>query len=271
MAGRAWTAVLAALALAALTLAGALSGGARPAPERRLHAPNQSADLQNSTNWAGYAVSGEDPLTGEPISYRAVSGAWTQPRLTCRPGEATYSAFWIGLGGFAGQADALEQVGTSAECSPSGRAVHYVWYELIPEPSVRTRLKVAPGDRLAAVVVVDGTAVTMRIRNLTRRTIFTKRATVAEPDVSSAEWVAEAPSGCSSLGRCHILPLADFGTVTFTGASAVTTAGASGHVLGPWTETQIQLAPEIVPIATPSALTADGSSFAVTMHPDRVK
>jgi hypothetical protein len=45
---------------------------------------------------------------------------------------------------------------------------------------------------------------------------------MSSPTVSSAEWIAEAPSRCvsSSSQDCHILSLADFGSVTFTGASA---------------------------------------------------
>ena len=45
------------------------------------------------------------------------------------------------------------------------------------------------------------------------------------PDTSSAEWIAEAPSQCDSTSSCTPLPLADFGTVQFTGASAT----ANGH------------------------------------------
>ena len=40
---------------------------------------------------------------------------------------------------------------------------------------------------------------------------------MSNPDTSSAEWIAEAPSQCDGSGSCQPLPLADFGTVQFTG------------------------------------------------------
>ena len=56
---------------------------------------------------------------------------------------------------------------------------------------------------------------------------------MSNPDISSAEWIAEAPSTCSQgLSSCTPLPLADFGTVQFTSASATTTDGHTGTDLG---------------------------------------
>jgi hypothetical protein len=76
----------------------------------------------------------------------------------------------------------------------------------------------------------------MRLENDTRGTSFTKVATVAAPDTSSAEWIAEAPSACTSSGYCQVLPLADFGKVRFTKASATTADGHTGTISDPaWT------------------------------------
>ncbi len=60
-------------------------------------------------------------------------------------------------------------------------------------------------------MAVSGTQVTVTLKNLTRKTSFTKRLAMSAPDVSSAEWIAEAPSACFSSGACRTLPLADFG------------------------------------------------------------
>ena len=43
---------------------------------------------------------------------------------------------------------------------------------------------------------------------------------MTHPDVGSAEWVAEAPTGCDYLGNCSTLPLTNFGTVAFSHSSA---------------------------------------------------
>src|SRR4051794_20350872 len=180
-------------------------------------APSASAaDPSDSSNWAGYAIARTDATTGAPASFHAVSGSWTQPAARCKAGTPSYSAFWIGLGGAAETSRALEQIGTSSDCNAAGKPVYSVWYELVPAASVKIKLKLNPGDRLHAIVVVDRANVTLRVQNLTRHTVFTKRLTMAAPDVSSAEWIAEAPSGCNQQGRCRVLPLADFGRVTFS-------------------------------------------------------
>ncbi len=69
-------------------------------------APAALADSTNSSNWAGYAVHRQG------VSFRSVTGTWRQPKVRCTPGKATYSAFWVGLGGYSLNAPALEQTGT---------------------------------------------------------------------------------------------------------------------------------------------------------------
>lgn len=246
-------AIVAAVAVAAAALA-PLAGAAG----------NPSA----SSNWAGYAIARTDATTGAPTSFRAVSGSWTQPAARCKPGAPSYSAFWIGLGGASPSSKALEQIGTSSDCNAAGKPVYSVWYELVPAASVKTRLKLAAGDRIHAVVVVDGTSVTLRIQNLTRHGVITKRLSMAAPDVSSAEWIAEAPSGCNQLGRCHVLPLANFGAVDFSQGLAVTTDSRTGAIASSeWDATPIQLVPDTTSaggIAVPGELTPDGTGFRVT-------
>ena len=227
-----------------------------------------AADPSDSSNWAGYAIARTDETSGAPASFRAVSGSWTQPAARCAAGTPSYSAFWIGIGGAAESSHALEQIGTSSDCTAAGKPVYSLWYELVPAASVRTKVIVRPGDRLHAVVVVDGSAVTMRLQNLTRHTTFTKRLTMANPDLSSAEWIAEAPSLCNGSGRCRVLPLADFGRVDFSQGLAVTTDGRTGAIAdSQWDATPIRLVPdEQSPggIAVPGALTADGAGFSVS-------
>ena len=232
-------------------------------------APNEAGPAAVSSNWAGYAVSG----AASAVSYRAVSGAWTQPTATCTAGKQTYAAFWIGLGGFSPDSQTLEQIGTSADCSAAGKAEYSVWYELVPAAAVPLRLKVSAGDSISAVVVVSGKAVTLRIRNLTRGTVFTKRLTMSAPDVSSAEWIAEAPSECAAAGRCRVLPLTNFGTVSFARAAAATLDSHAGTISDlAWAATPIELVPDASAFASvddpagaavPSELTPDGSGFSV--------
>src|ERR1700716_3427700 len=175
-----------------------------------------SAETSKSSNWAGYAVTSADPAAS--LGYTGVSGSWVVPVANCNASPASFSAFWVGLGGFSDTAQGLEQIGTESDCTAGGRATYGVWYELVPAASVAVKLKVFPGNKMSANVTVNGQLVIVNLKNLTRKTSFTKRLFMVSPDVSSAEWIAEAPSACTSLGQCRTLPLANFGTVSFTSA-----------------------------------------------------
>ena len=82
---------------------------------------------------------------------------------------------------------------------------------------------------------------TLRLVNLTRGTRFAKTLTMAAPDVSSAEWIVEAPSLCDAGGRCRTVSLASFGKVAFTRATA-TAGGHTGTISdAAWTATALEL------------------------------
>jgi Peptidase A4 family len=232
-------------------------------------APAAFANTTQSSNWAGYAVHRGG------VHFTTVTGTWIQPHATCTAGQATYSSVWVGLGGYTLDSPALEQIGTESDCTASGRAVSSAWYELVPSASHGVKLTVAPGDRMRASVTVKGGEVTVTLADLTRHRSFTKRLHPATVDTTSAEWILEAPSVCSSSWDCHTLPLADFGSAGFTAAAATTTAGHRGTIEDrEWTTTKISLAGSgrtfvsnpSVPQATavPSSLSAQGSAFTVT-------
>jgi hypothetical protein len=232
-------------------------------------AASASADISDSSNWAGYAIHRSG------VRFRTVVGSWIQPRATCTAGRATYSSVWVGIGGYAISSPALEQIGTELDCTAAGRAVSDVWYELVPAPSRTTKLAVAPGDRIQASVAVTGNQVKLTLADLTRRRSFTRMAHVTVLDNTSAEWIVEAPSGCSTATDCQTLPLADFGSAAITGARATTTSGRRGSIADRhWSTTKISLAedarrfagsPADRPVlAQPSALTAGGTGFTVS-------
>src|SRR5437588_4862054 len=137
-------------------------------------------DTSVSSNWSGYAVAGS--LVDVSTSFTGVAGQWVQPKANCTSSRSTYSAFWVGLGGFSDSSQALEQIGTSADCSASGKAKYSMWYELVPAVSVPIKFKVFPGNVISASVKVKGSSVTLLIRNLTRRTKFTKTLRMSNPD-----------------------------------------------------------------------------------------
>jgi len=203
------------------------------------HAADIRSDAASSSNWAGYGLS--PALGGAVTSFTNVVGTWVQPAVTCTAGTPSYSAFWVGLGGMTQESTSLEQIGTESNCTAAGTAVYDAWYEILPAPPVPLKIAVAPGDKMSAAVTVTGHIVRMRLRNLTRHTVVNKKLTRAAPDLTSAEWVAEAPSSCSRDGRCTVLPLANFGSVDFLQAAA-TGSRHAGLIPDPaWTATAITL------------------------------
>jgi hypothetical protein len=236
-----------------------------------------SFDTVTSTNWAGYAVAASSPTvqppSGSQATFTSVTGTWKQPKVTCTMSTATYSGVWVGLGGFNEGAEALEQIGTAADCTDYGKPVYYAWYELVPAPPVRIKMTIRPGDTITTSVNVNGTSVLVQMKNRKRGTTFTKRLTMATPDLTSAEWIVEAPSGCTAYGGCRPLPLANFGTVSFGGIATIGNAHP-GTVTDPaWIATAVNLVPATrlaldndaaASGAAAAAVSADGRSFTVS-------
>jgi hypothetical protein len=207
-------------------------------------APNHKITRSTSTNWAGYAASGR--------TFTSVSAAWTQPTATCTR-KQTYASFWVGLDGYT--SSSVEQTGTDADCSASGVPSYYAWYEMYPKYPVNlspAAYPVAPGDHLRASVTFAATnSFTLKITDSTRGWTFTTRQK-HRASRTSAEVIAEAPSSTGG-----VLPLTDFGTAGFSGASA------NGQSLATFTPDRIDMVSGSTTKATTGALSSAGA-FAVT-------
>jgi hypothetical protein len=176
-----------------------------------------------STNWSGYAV------TGASGAYTSVSASWTEPTAKCsgnRRRTDQYSSFWVGLDGYS--SSSVEQTGTDADCvgtSPS----YYGWYEMYPAYPVNFSNTVKPGDSMSASVTFTGTETyTLVLKDSTQgwtQTITKNQSGLAR---SSAEVITEAPSSNSG-----VLPLADFGAVSYS------VSAANGTSLGSQSPTEI--------------------------------
>jgi len=235
-----------------------------------------------SSNWAGYVVTGPGSTAttaSASMAYTDVTGQWVQPKAACKNGTPTSLAIWVGLGGYSLSSRELEQVGTSADCDEHGTPSYYIWYELVPAGPVNVKLKIAPGDTIVSVVKASGTDVLVQVIDRTRATRFTRRLTTATPDLSSAEWIAEAPNLCNPSGFCKQLPLTRFHSVVFSHTYA-TGNSEGGTITSPsWTSTALQLVPRARQFyggrndptaasgdagAVPSAPSQDGTGFTVT-------
>ncbi len=267
--------------LATLTTAAAITGLSAASADAATSAANEEV----SQNWAGYVVGGSDSNT----QFSNVSGSWVQPASKCSSGQ-DYAAFWVGIGGDDGQSSSsssfgqsslgdgsstsLEQIGTQGDCTGNGTQ-YYAWYELVPSAPVQLNLSIHAGDHISASVGVNGSNIAFSLTDKTTGQSFTKTIQANDPDTSSAEWIAEAPSQCDSSGDCTPLALSDFGTVDFTNATA-TANGHTGTISdSSWTAQPIALASggadevsygsgQNTAGATPSSLSSDGSAFSVS-------
>jgi hypothetical protein len=195
-----------------------------------------SADTVTSSNWSGYAAHGG----GTKFTY--VSAHWRMPAAACTEGEESYSSFWVGIGGYSLSSDALEQTGTELDCNSDGSESLSAWYELLPDGPHTISMTVRAGDLVAASVRIIGHRVTFTVRDLTRHETAAKTLTATTTDETSAEWIAEAPSNCTTDTDCTVLPLADFGAVRFANATTTTSAGTTGAIsTGRWTTTKLLL------------------------------
>jgi hypothetical protein len=216
--------------------------GAAPTPV----APVAPGAAGQSRNWAGYAATGG--------SFTAVSGTWAVPTVSAGRTPAA-DATWVGIGGI--RARDLIQAGTDATVQ-SGQVRYTAWVELLPQASQPVPLAVGAGDTVN-VSITQQTDETwqIRIRNTTTGQSYEKIVTY-QSSRSSAEWIEESPVA----GRRTLLPLDNFGTVKFTGATTVedgqqrTIAQAGGQAITMSSRTE-------QPLAQPSALGRYGTSFSV--------
>ncbi|HXW47611.1 MAG TPA: G1 family glutamic endopeptidase [Streptosporangiaceae bacterium] len=187
------------------------------------HAGRNGKDTEaESTNWSGYAATGADG------AFSSVSATWTQPTATCTKSQDQYAAFWVGLDGYS--SDSVEQTGTDSDCD--GKTPdYYGWYEMYPADPVYYTNTVKPGDSLSASVTFTGTdTYTLTLTDSTQDWTQTQVIDETGLDRSSAEVITEAPC-CTNSGG--ILPLSDFGTVTYGSSTA------NGTSLGSQSPTEI--------------------------------
>lgn len=208
-----------------------------------------------SINWSGYAAltSLSSPQSN---AVSDVKGSWTIPTVTGT--SNTWSSTWIGIDGYSD--GTVEQIGTEQDWY-NGAPVYRVWYEMYPKMPKAISIAVKPGDIISAEVrYLSSRRFALSIANLTTgKSYGTTQKTSAKRQ--SAEWIVEAPWSGSTL------PLANFGTETFTGASAVLN-GHQGSISDPsWKNDPITMTTSSGSVkASPSALSTDGTSFNDTWY-----
>jgi len=197
-----------------------------------------------STNWSGFA----DTST----TFGTITGNWAEPSVSCS-GKTTLAVFWVGIDGFT--SGTVEQDGTLAECS-GGRAFYFSWWEMFPTNAIQVvGSSVQPGDNISASVVRSGTSYALRVTDSSHpANSFTTTQSCSGCANSSAEWIAEAPSGSGG-----VLPLANFHSWTLSGATV------NSGVISSFPDDEITMVDNRGRVkAQPGSLNGGGNGFSVT-------
>jgi hypothetical protein len=208
--------------------------------------------------WAGYIV------RAAGRAFTEVRGSWREPQVVCNRPQSS-AAFWVGIGGAERDSSALEQIGTSADCSSSALPSHSAWYELVPAAPIDIPIVIEPGDLVSARLSLRGLAAHVELRNRSTGASFATTDLASSVETGSAEWIAEAPAACLTPD-CTPLPLADFARVTFTQTWASAGAPLSSIATRAWAAQAVTMRPPGRALSVvPTQLSRDSASF--TLYP----
>jgi hypothetical protein len=242
------------VAVACVLFATAGTAFADSSPVSDLHRVGKAHTL--STNWSGYAVFNS--------TFSDVKGSWTVPAVDCtnmKGQQLAIATAFTGIDGYS--SGTVEQTGTDSDCIGK-TASYYAWYEFYParaffaDPST---YPVDPGDVMNVEVKFANGAVTTTLHNsghqgARKNWTYTGQAPSSGLAQSSAEWILEAPTS----------KLADFGSITFTGANANNTGLSSYSTDDQDAITMVRH--NGIPRATPDPSTppTTGDSFSVNFN-----
>jgi len=201
-----------------------LSAPKRPAEGVSGMIKGNTTHAEFSSNWAGAAF---ESAAG---TYKSVTGTFVVPTPKVPSGSSTSGTYaasaWVGIDGDT-CGSAILQTGIDFTIT-SGRVSFDAWYEYFPDFAHDfTGISISAGNTIKLTVTASSaTAGTAVIENVSTGVTVSKALTsTARLCQENAEWIVEDFEEGSSL-----VPFANFGTVTFTGAQATT---VSGSVVGP--------------------------------------
>jgi len=190
-------------------------------------------------SWSGY-VAATNLANQQANSVSAVYGSWIVPKVTGPSTVSTYSSVWVGIDGSNGN-NTVEQVGTE-QSVVNGVPVYAAWWQMYSTgkeqpPQTITGMTVTPGDSITASVQYISSGAHagqfyLSIVDNSRNEYFSTYESSSQTQSplaqrSCAEWIVEA----DTVGGI-IATLPNFGSVTFTNASAVIN-GVSGAINAP--------------------------------------
>jgi hypothetical protein len=188
--------------------------------EESIAAGNET-QVTYSTNWSGAVIT--SPPSGQ--TFDSVTASFVVPTPKVPSGSSssgTYSASaWVGIDGDTYQ-NAILQTGIDFTIS-NGQVSYDAWYEWYPDYAYDFSISISAGDTITATVSsTSSKAGTAVIENVTTGKTVSKSLTSSSAlGGQNAEWIVEDYEEGSSL-----VALANWGTVTFTGATAKTAASS---------------------------------------------
>ena len=215
-------------AAASLALAAGLAGGlatqasASTVPVNNTRLAASTSHVTGAERSAGSTVNGLDSLNWAGYVHthasHVASANWTVASVW---GPTGYAASWVGLDGWSSQT--VEQTGIDSAVF-YGQQIDTAWVELYPAgqqfivyAATGSEVPVYPGDRMgSSVTAIGGGYYAIRLTDYTRGWHFAGNVYDRAGRNASAEAIMEAPE---SAATGNILPLADFGSVSFTGVN----------------------------------------------------
>jgi hypothetical protein len=261
-------AVAVAVAAAALTVAPAAATVTAVRPEAAASPIDASGPIRpaarpavgsvDSPNAAGYAVD-----RGH-TRFRLVRATFFVPYLNCALSKSAYSADWVGLDGFVGNPDSVEEDGIEADCTAAGRGRYHAWHAMYPRPQVTSKVQVNAGDSVTATVFYD-TSSHEFLLSLTDNTtgghftVSSKCPRGVTCPRNSAEVISSAPD-TGRAGHETISRLADYGAMSFAAIDITDQSAQRGTLRSQfWGTTRIVQTQQAAPfqlIARPTQLEA---------------
>ncbi|KAJ7866261.1 acid proteinase [Mycena olivaceomarginata] len=183
--------------------------------------PPSSTDstVLTTSTWAGAGM--ESPAN----TYQSVTGTLVVPHLRPATGGASTGIYggssWVGLDGMTCQTSLMA---TGIDFIYLNETIFAnAWTEVYPNPGVNMAMAVNAGDTVKLTVTATSTTTgTAVVENLSNGQSSTVSLTSPSPlCLENAEWIVE-----DFQEGTFLIPFANFGSITFTDASATTQSGS---------------------------------------------
>ncbi|KAK3332200.1 acid proteinase [Cercophora scortea] len=190
-----------------------------------IDAITNNTNVDYSTNWAGAVLIG----TG----YKSVTATITVPTPKKPSGGSSSTQYaasaWVGIDGDTCQTAILQ---SGVDFYVQGTSVSFdAWYEWYPDYAYTfSGFSISAGDSITMTVTASSTSAgSVKLTNNTKGKSVTHSFSGETNKLceTNAEWIVEDFEENGAL-----VPFADFGTVTFSGASVTTTSGSTLGVTG---------------------------------------